>query len=181
MRMCSPLLTPSSVTTLGCTALSRRSSLHLAVARTSAITRDFLDPAAAFTLEYVDLHLNSERLPSSHRSHRRPQAFASHSCSRRSVVRHNLTQLYVPSARAEFRLWEFGKAPPPGFPELVVCSPTQNVNLGETVLCRVAGWQDVPYFVRRRSEERARETKRHLERSADVLSICLPCSAARFG
>jgi hypothetical protein len=41
-------------------------------------------------------------------------------------------QLYVPSARAEFRLWEFG-------------------------------WRDVPYFVRRRSEEQARLTKRHLE------------------
>ena len=72
---------------------------------------DFLDPAAAYTLEYVDLHLN--------------------------MVRRNLTQLYVPSARAEFRLWAFG-------------------------------WQDVPYFVRRRSEENARQTKRHLERKWGV-------------
>ena len=60
----------------------------------------------AFTLEYVDLQLN--------------------------MLRKNLTQLYVPTARAEFRLWEFG-------------------------------WQDVPYFVRRRSEEQARKTKQHLE------------------
>ena len=80
---------------------------HVFLVRTDAATgTDFIDPKAAFTLEYVDLHLN--------------------------MLRNNLTQLYVPSARAEFRLWEFG-------------------------------WQDVPYFVRRRSEEQARLTKRHLE------------------
>lgn len=48
------------------------------------------------------------------------------------MIKSNLSQLYVPSARAEFRLWEFG-------------------------------WEDVPYFVRRRAEEQARKTKRHLE------------------
>ena len=80
---------------------------HCFLARTEAVRgTEFLDPHAAFTLEYVDLHLN--------------------------MLRANLTQLYVPTARAEFRLWE-------------------------------VGWQDVPYFVRRRSEEQARLTKRHLE------------------
>ena len=63
--------------------------------RTSKLGGGFIDPAAAFTLG-IDLQLN--------------------------MIRSNLTQLYVPSARAEFRLWDFG-------------------------------WQDVPYFVRRRSEE----------------------------
>ena len=81
---------------------------HVFLARTPLISASsgFLDPQAAFTLEYVDLHLN--------------------------MVKANLTQLYVPSARAEFRLWDFG-------------------------------WIDMPYFVRRRSEEHARLTKRHLE------------------
>ena len=57
---------------------------HVFLARTPLISASsgFLDPQAAFTLEYVDLHLN--------------------------MVKANLTQLYVPSARAEFRLWDFG-------------------------------------------------------------------------
>jgi hypothetical protein len=46
-------------------------------------------------------------------------------------------QLFVPTARAEFRLYEF--------------KPT-----------------DVPYFVRRRSEEQARSTKNYLERKWGV-------------
>jgi hypothetical protein len=75
--------------------------------RTAHVDTSLIDSKAAFTLEYVDLQLN--------------------------MLRNNLTQLYVPSARAEFRLWEFA-------------------------------WQDVPYFVRRRSEEQARQTKQHLER-----------------
>ena len=80
---------------------------HAFLVRTEALRlTEFIDPRAAFTLEYVDLHLN--------------------------MLRANLTQLYVPTARAEFRLWE-------------------------------VGWEDVPYFVRRRSEEQARLTKRHLE------------------
>ena len=85
---------------------------HVFLARTAKIDGHFIDPQAAFTLEYVDLQLN--------------------------MIRQNLTQLYVPSARAEFRLWEFG-------------------------------WQDVPYFVRRRSEEQARKTKQHLERKWGVV------------
>ncbi len=84
---------------------------HVFLVRTPAVNRDFIDPKAAFTLEYVDLQLNMNRM--------------------------NYTQLYVPSARAEFRLWEFG-------------------------------WKDVPYFVRRRSEEQARQTKQHLERKWGV-------------
>ena len=69
---------------------------HVFLAHTAKIDARFIDPAAAFTLEYVDLQLN--------------------------MLKQNLSQLYVPSARAEFRLWEFG-------------------------------WRDIPYFVRRRSEE----------------------------
>ena len=84
---------------------------HVFLARTASVDGAFIDPKAAFTLEYVDLQLN--------------------------MIRQNLTQLYVPSARAEFRLWE-------------------------------VGWQDVPYFVRRRSEEQARQTKQHLERKWGV-------------
>ena len=79
---------------------------HVFLVRSEVVDRTFIDPDAAFTLEYVDLQLN--------------------------MLLKNLTQLYVPTARAEFRLWEFG-------------------------------WQDVPYFVRRRSEEQARKTKQHLE------------------
>jgi hypothetical protein len=84
---------------------------HVFLVRTAAVDGRLIDPQAAFTLEYVDLQLN--------------------------MLRQNLTQLYVPSARAEFRLWE-------------------------------VGWQDVPYFVRRRSEEQARQTKQHLERKWGV-------------
>mmetsp|Transcript_32939 Transcript_32939/g.105036 ORF Transcript_32939/g.105036 Transcript_32939/m.105036 type:complete len:1137 (+) Transcript_32939:233-3643(+) len=79
---------------------------HVFLTKTELIGPSFIDPAAAFTLEYVDLQLN--------------------------MIRNNLTQLYVPSARAEFRLWHFE-------------------------------WQDIAYFVRRRSEEQARRTKQHLE------------------
>ena len=57
---------------------------HVFLARTEAVGgaqgHMIVDPKAAFTLEYVDLHLNMRK--------------------------HNLTQLYVPTARAEFRLWE---------------------------------------------------------------------------
>ena len=84
---------------------------HVFLIRSKHVGGGFIDPDAAFTLEYVDLQLN--------------------------MLRQNLTQLYVPSARAEFRLWEFG-------------------------------WQDVPYFVRRRSEEQARKTKQHLEKKWGV-------------
>jgi hypothetical protein len=51
---------------------------HVFLVRTAAVDGRLIDPQAAFTLEYVDLQLN--------------------------MLRQNLTQLYVPSARAEFLL-----------------------------------------------------------------------------